>query len=68
MAVRLSTAERSSSVGNRNKTEHKVLYRAAVRSVERIFSDTSVPQEVAVRSLRSLRDEIDLRIKALEAG
>ncbi len=41
-------------------------YEAAKRAINRLFSDTSVSQGETKRSLKALRDEIDIYMETLE--
>jgi hypothetical protein len=49
------------------KSENDKLYDAALEAIEKLFTDVSVSKTTARQNMESLRDEIDVMIKALRA-
>jgi len=46
---------------------HEARYQEVEKAIDRLFSDTSVPAETTLRSLRTLRDHLDCLIDAVES-
>lgn len=43
-------------------------YNEAMNAINRVFSDLSVPHDVAIQRLQGLRDEIDVMIDAAKTA
>jgi len=46
-------------------SRHDDLYDLALKAIERLFGDTSVPQDTTRRSLNALRDEVQIKLDCL---
>ncbi|HUT10459.1 MAG TPA: hypothetical protein VMY42_08185 [Thermoguttaceae bacterium] len=45
---------------------HEILKKEAMAAIDRLFSDGGVPSRTTLEDMQELRDEIDIKIEALQ--
>lgn len=52
---------------NKATSSHQRKVKAALDAIETVFADTSISQLATISSLREIRDDVEMKIEAIEA-